>query len=404
MNLIELHPSAIGVGVPIPVPLRDEAGRLLLARGAVIETEFVRQQLVARGIYVDETEAASFAPAMAGKLHVMLHQDALLSEIANALSSEPAPASTSDRTSNLLVVWSEMVARASQLLVEAPGPDFVASVIKLDEDLFDQVERDADGSLLYLVHQVIRSSYPYSAKHSLLVAVVCELASRHLKHWPDGCRSSLRCAAITMNIAMTQLQDELATQRLAPTPDQREQIKTHARRGVEILISAGVNDPLWLDAVAMHHETDSGSLANMTPANQLARMLQRADIFTARLSPREGRQALSAHAAAQSAYLDEKERADLAGAAIVKAVGLYPPGTNVRLDNGEVAMVLRRGQRADQPIVVSILSSGGVPIEQPALRDTRITPYGVVSSVPPHELNVAVDLEMMFDLLSQPLP
>ena len=268
MNLIELHPSAITLGEPVPVPLRDSSGRLLLARGSMIESDLMLQQLLARGVYVDEAEAASFAPAMAGQLHEMLQQYVLLCEIANALSGERSHVSEGRGPTDLLGAWGDLVSRASLLLSEAPHPDFMAELTRVERDLQVLVERHADAALLFLVHQVIANPDHYSAKHSLLVAVVCELASRHLSQWPDGCRSSLRCAAITMNIAMTKLQDELATQHRAPDTQQRELIKTHARRGAAMLAAAGVTDPLWLDAVVLHHDTHSGSLAAMSPSTQ----------------------------------------------------------------------------------------------------------------------------------------
>jgi hypothetical protein len=97
--------------------------------------------------------------------------------------------------------------------------------------------------------------------------------------------------------------------------------------------------------------------------------------------------------------LDENEQADDAGAAIIKATGLYPPGTFVRLGNGEVAMVLSRGRRANEPKVVSIIGREGLPLGAPAVRDSRVQPYNVTGSVPPHEIKVRINLERMARLV-----
>lgn len=399
MKVIALPANAIRLGVPIPVSLRDESGRLLLARGSIVETESARQKLMARGVYVDEAESEPFIRALAGKLDSMVRGNALLGEIANATGDGAAFYGTPEKPRNPEAVWPDLVLRASSLLRDAPSSDFSARLLKLQDDVLDQIERHADISLLILVQHSITDARDYSAKHSLLVAVVCELAARHLTHWPEGCRLSLRCAAISMNVAMTALQDQLSTQHTAPNPKQREQIETHAARGVALLAESGVTDKLWLDAVALHHDTDSGPLTAMPPGMQLARLLQRADIFTARLSPREGRKALSATAAAQAAYLDENEQADEAGAAIIKAVGLYPPGTYVRLGNSEVALVLRRGRRANEPKVVSIIGREGLPLGAPAVRDTRVSPFNVTGSVAPHEVKVRINIERMTRLV-----
>jgi HD-GYP domain-containing protein (c-di-GMP phosphodiesterase class II) len=399
MKVIALPASAIRLGVPLPFSLRDDAGRLLLARGSVVETDSARQQLAARGVYVDEAESQPFTRALAGKLDSMVRGNALLGDIANATVDTSAFFEAPDKSRSPDALWPDLVLRASSLLRDAPSAEFSSRLLKLQDDMLDQIERHADASLLILVQNSISDARDYSAKHALLVAVVCELAARHLAHWPEGCRLSLRCAAISMNVAMTALQDQLATQHVAPNPKQREQIDTHAARGVALLTESGVSDKLWLDAVALHHDTHSGPLSAMPPSTQLARLLQRADIFTARLSPREGRKALSATAAAQAAYLDENEQADDAGAAIIKAVGLYPPGTYVRLANGEVALVLRRGRRANEPKVVSIVGREGLPMGAPAVRDSRIAPFNVTGSVAPHEVKVRINIERMTRLV-----
>lgn len=398
MNVIALPANAIRVGVPIPVSLRDEAGRLLLARGSVVESEAVRQQLISRGVYVDEAESEPFTRALAGKLDNLVRNNVLIGRIANATPDGNVLYSAPERPTDPVAMWPDLVLRASALLRDTPRADFLPRLAQLQQEVLDQIERHADASLLILVQHAITDPRDYSAKHSLLVALVCELAARHIPHWPESCRASLRYAAITMNLAMTALQDQLTTQRGMPSPKQREQIDTHAARGVAMLGEAGVTDKLWLEAVALHHDTPSGPLASMGPGTQLARLLQRADIFTARLSPREGRKALSATAAAQAAYLDENEQADEAGAAIIKATGLYPPGTYVRLGSGEIALVLRRGRRANEPKVVSIVGREGLALGAPAVRDTRLPPHNVTGSVPPHEVKVRVNLERMVAL------
>ena len=74
----------------------------------------------------------------------------------------------------------------------------------------------------------------------------------------------------------------------------------------------------------------------------IARLIRRADRYAARLSPRKSRPASSATAAAQVALLDEGGHTDEAGQALIRTLGLYPPGVWVKLQCGEIAMVLRR--------------------------------------------------------------
>ena len=116
------------------------------------------------------------------------------------------------------------------------------------------------------------------------------------------------------------------------------------------------------------------------------------------MSPRKLRQALPATAAAKAAYLDENKQADEAGAAIIKALGIYPPGSYVRLASSEVAVVLRRGRRANEPRVASIVSRTGTPLGEPAVRDTRIKGHEITGGVAPHEVMVRINLERLIQL------
>lgn len=291
-----------------------------------------------------------------------------------------------------VLAWQGVQTRAGALLAEEPQAGFGERVHALQAELVALVERDPDTALLILVTAATGEPRNYSVTHALLVAVVCELAARHLPALAPDRHLSLRCAALTMNLAMTALQDTLALQAEAPDAEQRAQIDGHGERAAASLSAAGVSDGLWLDAVAHHHDARPGPLAELPAAQQLARLIQRADIFAARLSPRSKRHALSATAAAQAAYLDERRRADEAGTAIIKATGIYPPGTYVRLVNGELAVVLRRGQRANQPLVASVQSRDGDVLAPPVVRHTTLRQHEVARGVAPHDVKVRLDL------------
>ena len=139
-------------------------------------------------------------------------------------------------------------------------------------------------------------------------------------------------------------------------------------------------------------------MAELSPAVRLARLIRRADVFAARMSPRRGRQALSATAAAKAAYLDEQGKPDEAGSAIIKAVGLYPPGSLVKLADGETAVVLRRGRRANAPTVACIVNPAGAVLASPALRQTHMPAHAVTGGVAPHEVKVRLNLQRLLQM------
>jgi HD-GYP domain-containing protein (c-di-GMP phosphodiesterase class II) len=400
MPVIQLPPEILRTGHPAPVSVRDATGHLLLAKGVMVATEEQRQRLVSRALYVDELEGDLLRRALAGKLDSMLRQNAKLGQMARARPDEVVMAAGAAMPAQVdpLTAWANLQMRG-RVLLQTPAPaDFAARLDKFQAEVLALVDADADLALLVLVQATCSDAHHYSVTHGLLVAVLCEMASRQLPAFTPEMRRSLRCAALTMNIAMTSLQDQLALQEEPPAPQQRALIDSHAERAVTCLRDAGITDALWLEAVAHHHDTTAGPLSGQSAGLQLARLLQRADIFSARLSMRRARPALAASAAIKAAYLDEHQQADEAGKAIIQSTGIYPPGSFVRLSSGELAVVLRHGAHAKAPKVASIVSKSGTPLVEPTVRDTRLRPHDVVGGVAPQEVRVRLNMEKLLAL------
>ena len=138
---------------------------------------------------------------------------------------------------------------------------------------------------------------------------------------------------------------------------------------------------LCLEAVRHHHATGPGPLATRTVGQRLARLLQRADKFAAHLSPRSSRRPDSASAAMQAVYFDEDRAIDEAGAALIKAVGVYSPGSLVRLANQEIGVVVRRGANTTMPRVAILVNRDGIPTGEHPVRDTSQREFRITGSV-----------------------
>ncbi|TXC67374.1 hypothetical protein FSC37_21815 [Piscinibacter aquaticus] len=397
-----LPPDVLRVGCPTLFALRDKTGCLLVPKGTMVADNEQLQQLVSRELYVDEQDGDALRRAMAGKVHELLRGNELLGRIAQATPDAsdllPPPAAGRRRLDDAPTDWSNLQVRLGAVLRDPGQPDFANRLMALQKTMFDQLNSDPDDALLVLVHAATQDYRDYSAHHALLVAVVAELASRHVAGITPAQRQSLRLAALSMNVAMSALQNQLAQQSAPLTPAQRAEVDSHPARGVQALRAAGVADTLWLDAVARHHDAPPGPLAALEPAARTARLIRRADVFAARMSPRRGRLAMSATAAAKAAYLDENNRPDEAGSAIIKAVGLYPPGSLVKLANGETGVVIRRGRRANAPTVACIVNPAGTVLAAPALRQTHLPAQAVTGGVAPHEVKVRLNLQRLLQM------
>jgi HD-GYP domain-containing protein (c-di-GMP phosphodiesterase class II) len=402
MTAYQMPAEQLRVGHPTPFGLVDAAGRLLMARGMVIESAEHREQLLARGAYIDSHDTEAYQRMLTSMLDSMLLHNETLGRIARAqpetapMPLQPGPAS---RQADPLQAVRGLQMHVGKLLRETPQGDFQHRLRRQGEALFALADADADTALLILIDATTCEARDYSTTHAMLVAVIADLAARHLPGWTATQRASLRCAALTMNISMTAMQDVLAQQLTPPNPQQRKQIDEHAERGAALLAASGVRDALWIEAIRHHHAAPPGPLADLPAGQQLARLIKRADIFAARLSPRRKRSALSGAAAAKAAYLDERQQPDEAGAAIVKATGIYPPGSYVRLASGEIAVVMRRGSRANEPLVAGVIGRSGTPIAEPALRDTRLAQHAVTAGVAPGDVRLRLNLERLLRLL-----
>ena len=66
-------------------------------------------------------------------------------------------------------------------------------------------------------------------------------------------------------------------------------------------------------------------------------------------------------------------------------------GSFVRLANDELAVVVKRGRRANTPLVFSIVGRSGMPLGEPAPRDTSERQYEIKGNVPSEEVRVVLN-------------
>jgi HD-GYP domain-containing protein (c-di-GMP phosphodiesterase class II) len=264
--------------------------------------------------------------------------------------------------------------------------------------LTHQLNVNPDQALLALFYLSDKDAHHYSATHCLLVCVICALTASSVLHWSDSDVDLLMRGALTMNLGMADLQDALIFQ-VGPTDiSQQFLIAEHPNLAVHILEVFGVGDKDWLTIVRLHHKAIQEPLQSAFDSDRLIGLLNRADIFAAKLAPRNARDAQPASVAMKSIYLGAQAKTDAIGAAIIKAVGIYRPGSFVKLASGEVALVLRREGNTTTPAVAVVLNRDSVPVVAMAIRDTSDKRYAVVASVPSSTVKVTLNLERMLDL------
>ena len=81
------------------------------------------------------------------------------------------------------------------------------------------------------------------------------------------------------------------------------------------------------------------------------------------------------------------------GSAMAQAVGFYPPGSYVKLVNGEIAVSVQRGERANTPWVISIVGSDAMPLAKYQCKSTAEARDAISAPVNFSNVKVAVNAE-----------
>ena len=373
--------TGVDVNRPLPVDILNPRGMLLLPRGQALDT-LERQLALSRHAPVIRTQDRDLW------MTVLRPQRRALPTTA-AVEPEPAPAASD---------WLDLHARWRVLLHQpAEARDFLARFDSVREQAWQRLSEQPDESLFVLVQLLYDAQLSYCASHALAAAALCRVIA------PDAGLNEAQQhdvfnAALTMNLGMARLQDQLAQQKPPPDTHQLADIQQHPHRGRDMLHGMGVGNDRWLALVADSHESVQGG---GYPTGKRAQgmdlmLLQLADRFVARISPRRGRRGLSARAAVRAHYLEMQQQNCPLGALLVKQVGLYLPGSYVRLQSGELAVVTRGTGQARCPMVMAIVGRDGIALSSPVARDTSQAAHAVIDSVSSDQVKVRLNPARVF--------
>lgn len=294
-----------------------------------------------------------------------------------------------------IACWDTLLAQAAHVLHHPSEVGFAPRLEALADAIFAALARDPDAGVFALLHG--EDAAGYAVTHALRTALVSALVAERCG-WSPSARRTLVRAGLTMNIAMLDLQNTLATQPTPPTSRQRAEIASHAQRGRAMLEAAGITDADWLDTITHHHVTPGGHALPRQHRDlcPLACMIHYTDVYLAKLSPRATRAAIAVNVAAREFHVSAGGADNPFVTAILQEMGIFPPGTFVKLRNGETAIVLRRGPNPGSPVVHSVMDRDGRLLPRPLARDTALPEFKVVAALPRGQVPLHLDRQMLF--------
>jgi hypothetical protein len=334
---VHLDPTLIGQ--PLPWDVFSESGVLIAGSGLVLADVAQFNKLAARTLF-REGEGGGAAEAPLGRLVAL--------------------------------------AKRAEAILNKPEAEAIQAVAR---DLLAVYRSDADASLGYA--SLVPLARP-SVGHALRVLFVAALLAEQLE-FSEAEQESLAAAALTMNVACLDLQDRLhACAGMVPEAD-RAALRGHPQASTAWLEQAGVDDALWLDAVRQHHENMDGSGYPVglsgSALSLAARVLRVADFYCAKVTGRHYRPPRSASMAFQELFGRERGHLDSQIATrLLRRMGIYPPGTLVRLANRETACIARRAQNGSARWAVSVLDARERALELPQARDLTTRNYAIMGT------------------------
>jgi len=369
-SLRRINSSDVSIGKSLPWPVYDIEEALLLQEGTVVRSEKQLQVIIEKGVYRGLTEE-----------EVVEEAEQLEKEKSRRVKTASPFAMKKLCAKELEALAKKLI--SGETVDVQDSVEFIAN--RVQEDCYNNA-----NATLAAIH--LSSELSYAVLHPLHTAILCELLMRRLS-FSDQQKKTVIAAALLMNIGMFELQNELFAQADPLTEKQKKLIHEHPRKSVSMLEAAGVKDANLLNIILQHHERIDGggypSQLKGSDIHQGAKVVALADMYAAMITPRSYRKPVMAQTALKNIFTDRgKSVDDQLTQLLIREVGIYPPGSFVKLVNGDTAIVIKRaivkkGRNATAPTVACIISPRGGLYANPSMRDSNLDMYKITSMATP---------------------
>lgn len=263
--------------------------------------------------------------------------------------------------------------------IRAADYDGMLTVDDIISNITKITEADEDAALAAI--HLLKLESPL--KQTVFAAVIMTLLAGRLKQTGDN-RLTLQRAILTANISFIDFQVLLNSNNNPLSPQQKKRIREHPLESKAMLEKAGVTDETLLQIVSQHHERSDGSgYPHQLSGEDIhlgALAVAACEFYTAMIDDRAYRNTYQAGEALQELYKNSANREKKVQTQFIKLLGIYPPGTFVKLASGEIGLVHRRIPGKVMPKVKAIFGPDKKPYLGGILRDCNNPKFKVTGS------------------------
>lgn len=240
-------------------------------------------------------------------------------------------------------------------------------------DVAASLQRNPDA-VMWLIR--LKQCDEYSFDHAMEVSATMVLIGAHIG-WRGQKLLDLGLAGLLQDIGKTQLPVELLAKTEPLSPEEKVLVRSHVATSMELLYAQGGIASDVIVTVSRHHERWDGSgyprglkYEQIGLAAEIAGL---ADSFCAMLKDKPYRSALGHQEALEELHgLRNKQFNPVLMEQFVQCIGLYPIGTLVELNTGEVGVVIQQNRvQRSRPRVVVMLDAEKTQVKAYHVIDLR---------------------------------
>ncbi|MCI0668674.1 MAG: HD-GYP domain-containing protein [Methylococcaceae bacterium] len=245
----------------------------------------------------------------------------------------------------------------------------------------------------------IRNKDEYTSQHSLNVCILSIVLGRFLGI-PVAKLEELGLCGLLHDMGKIKVPNEILNKEGRLTPEEYEIMKSHATLGRDILMTARDIPPSAVDVAYSHHEKLNGSgyprgrnSESITPFTKIVSIVDTYDAITSDRVYQNGRSHLNA-----LNILMKSSGTHFPSSLVINfiaCIGVYPPGSIVEFENGEVGIVFEVSAEAkSKPKVLLTLDRFKMPREEIVLdlsqesRDENGEPYRIKEVLRPKSYDI----------------